>query len=62
LGPDARLSYAEGIPAARRENGTTYQVGTTIIEHWTYRRGPGRFTAEITVEGGKARKIELVRD
>ena len=48
-------------PIIARRNGSTYQVGTRRIEHWTYDRGALRFRALVTVEAGSAREIELVR-
>jgi hypothetical protein len=47
---------------ARRANGGTYQVGTATREIWVYTRSPGQFPARLTIEGGVAKKIELVTE
>lgn len=46
---------------ARRENGTTFQVGVAAIELWTYDLGPRAFPARVRIEEGVAEKIELLR-
>lgn len=45
---------------ARRANGTTYVVGATQTERWTYDRGPGQFPALLTFESGKLERVELL--
>ncbi len=37
---------------ARRENGTTYEVGTTSKDVWRYKRSSGQFPAVLTFEKG----------
>jgi hypothetical protein len=58
--PDARRVVEEPV-MARNRNGSSYQVGVTTVEYWTYDRGPGRFPYELTIEGGTAKKIEMLR-
>lgn len=57
-------AFAENIEEpvrARRPNGTTYVVGTTSKDIWTYKRAPGQFLAVLTFEGSTLRSIEYLR-
>lgn len=45
---------------ARRPNGSTYQVGVSVMEYWTYDRGPTHFPVLVTIEEGTAKGIELL--
>jgi hypothetical protein len=45
---------------ARRPDGTTYPVGTSVKEYWLYDRGARNFPARLTVVEGVAEKIELL--
>jgi hypothetical protein len=56
--PDSRQTYTEPV-YARRDNGTTYQVGTTSKDVWRYRRSSGSFPAVLTFEGGVLKKLEF---
>ncbi|HSG64642.1 MAG TPA: DUF2845 domain-containing protein [Gammaproteobacteria bacterium] len=46
---------------ARNANGSTRQIGVTMVEIWTYNRGSGRFPARIRVADGVATEVELIR-
>ncbi len=56
--PTSRSEISEPI-LARRENGTTYQVGTTSEQVWFYKRGQGQFPAVLTFDGGVLKKLEF---
>lgn len=56
--PDSVESIREPIMATR-PNGSTYRVGTTSIERWTYDRGPRRLVAVVTMEDGVVQSIEF---
>lgn len=47
---------------ARNAGGGTRQVGETTVEVWRYRRGNVSFPAELTIEEGKVKKVELITD
>lgn len=46
---------------ARRPNGTTYIVGTSSKEIWTYKRAPGQFPAVLTFDAGELKSIEFIK-
>ena len=46
---------------ARRPNGTTYVVGTSSKEIWTYKRAAGQFPAVLTFDGSKLKSIEFIK-
>jgi uncharacterized protein DUF2845 len=56
--PDSKQTYTEPV-LARRENGTTYEVGTTTRDVWRYKRGSGSFPAVLTFEKGMLKKLEF---
>jgi len=50
----------EEVPQmARRANGTTYQIGTIIVEHWIYNRSSSRFPAHLKFEEGKLVSLQF---
>jgi hypothetical protein len=59
-GKPQRVERVEEPAFARRANGSTYRVGTSVYELWTYERAQGQFPARIKIEDGKAKKIALV--
>ena len=57
--PSARS--AEDVPVrARTQSGNVIVTGTTRLERWTYKRGPGQFDALLSVDDGKLVEIELL--
>lgn len=56
--PDSKQTYTEPV-YARRENGTTYEVGTTSRDVWRYRRSAGSFPAVLTFEEGVLKRLEF---
>jgi hypothetical protein len=56
--PDSKQTYTEPV-YARRENGTSYEVGTTSKDVWRYKRGSGSFPAVLTFEKGLLKKLEF---
>jgi len=42
-------------------SGQRIQIGIRHTEYWTYRRGTGRFPAQLMVRDGIAEEIELIR-
>lgn len=56
--PDSKQTYTEPV-LARRENGTSYEVGTTSRDVWRYKRGNGSFPAVLTFEKGMLKKLEF---
>jgi hypothetical protein len=56
--PSSKETFTEPV-YARRQNGTTYEVGTTSKEVWRYKRGPGKFPAVLTFEKGVLKKLEF---
>lgn len=56
--PDTVESIREPIMATR-PNGSTYPVGRTSIELWTYDRGPRRLDAVVTIEERIVQSIEF---
>lgn len=56
--PDSKQTYTEPV-YARREDGTTYEVGTTSRDVWRYKRAPGSFPAVLTFEQGLLKKLEF---
>jgi hypothetical protein len=58
--PDVRDVFAEPV-RARSLNDTTYVIGSTAVETWVYRRGPGQFQARLTFDQGRLRRIEFLR-
>jgi hypothetical protein len=58
--PASKQTYTEPV-LARRENGTTYEVGTTSKDIWRYKRSSGSFPAVLTFEKGVLTKLEFER-
>jgi uncharacterized protein DUF2845 len=56
--PESKQTYTEPV-LARRENGTSYEVGTTSKDVWRYKRGNGSFPAVLTFEKGLLKKLEF---
>lgn len=56
--PDSKQTYTEPV-YARRENGSSYGVGTTSTDVWRYKRSSGSFPAVLTFEGGVLKKLEF---
>ena len=56
--PDSKQTYTEPV-YARRDNGSTYEVGTTSRDVWRYKRSSGSFPAVLTFEGGVLKKLEF---
>ena len=58
--PDSKQTYTEPV-LARRDNGTSYEVGTTSRDVWRYKRDPGALPAVLTFEKGLLKKLEFER-
>jgi hypothetical protein len=58
--PDS-LKIVEEPVWATWPNGGVYQVGTVQKQYWVYDRGPQRFPAYLSVEGGIVQEIKLAR-
>ena len=56
--PESMQTYTEPV-YARRENGTSYEVGTTSKDVWRYKRSNGSFPAVLTFEKGVLKKLEF---
>lgn len=56
--PESKMTYTEPV-YARRENGTSYEVGTTSKDVWRYKRSNGSFPAVLTFEKGVLKKLEF---
>jgi hypothetical protein len=56
--PQSKQTYTEPV-YARRENGSSYEVGTTSKDVWRYQRGSGAFPAVLTFEKGVLKKLEF---
>ncbi|HEV7716602.1 MAG TPA: DUF2845 domain-containing protein [Steroidobacteraceae bacterium] len=56
--PSSKQTYSEPV-YARRQNGSTYEVGTTTRDVWRYKRGSGQFPALLTFEKGVLKKLEF---
>jgi hypothetical protein len=56
--PESKQTYTEPV-LAQRENGTSYQVGTTSRDVWRYHRSNGSFPAVLTFEKGVLKKLEF---
>ena len=41
-------------------SGNSIVTGTTRLERWTYKRGPGQFDALLSFDDGKLVEIELL--
>jgi Protein of unknown function (DUF2845) len=57
-------SFVENVEEpvrVRRPNGTTYVVGTTNKEIWTYKRAPGKFPAVLTFDGSTLKSIDFIK-
>jgi hypothetical protein len=57
-------TYVENIEEpirARRPNGTTYVVGTSSKDIWTYKRAPGQFPAVLIFDGSTLKSIEFIK-
>ncbi len=50
----------EERPIIARGPHGTFQNGTYRVERWLYRRGGGRFPAQLTFESGKLIRIQLL--
>ena len=59
--PDSTETRIEPI-RARNASGGTREVGQTSVEIWQYNRGGGKFPAQLTIEDGKVKKIELIKN
>ena len=56
--PDSKQTYTEPV-MARRQDGTSYEVGTTSRDVWRYKRSNGSFPAVLTFEKGVLKKLEF---
>jgi hypothetical protein len=56
--PDSKQTYTEPV-LARRQDGSSYEVGTTSHDVWRYKRSNGSFPAVLTFEGGVLKKLEF---
>jgi hypothetical protein len=59
---EPKAATVETVPVyVKNRNGAVQQTGTTVVEYWTYDRGPTQFPARLRFEGGKLTSLELVR-
>ena len=56
--PESKQTYTEPV-LARRQDGTSYEVGTTSRDVWRYHRSSGSFPAVLTFEKGVLKKLEF---
>lgn len=56
--PLSKQTYTEPV-YAHRQNGTSYEIGTTSKDVWRYKRGSGQFPAVLTFEKGVLTKLEF---
>jgi hypothetical protein len=60
---EPRSRVVEEIPIrARLPTGAVVQTGTTQAERWVYARGQGQFDAQLTFEGGKLVRIDVITE
>ncbi|HEY6643167.1 DUF2845 domain-containing protein [Povalibacter sp.] len=57
--PTAKETREEEV-RARNLNGALVEVGTSVIETWTYDRGSRAAPIQITIVDGKVRSIERI--
>ena len=56
--PSSKQTFTEPV-YAHRENGTSYEIGTTSKDVWRYKRASGQFPALLTFEKGVLKKLEF---
>jgi hypothetical protein len=56
--PGSKQTFTEPV-YAHRENGTSYEIGTTTKDVWRYTRSSRQFPAVLTFEKGVLRKLEF---
>ena len=57
--PDDKEVVEEPI-RARNAGGGSRVIGITLVEHWTYSRGRGRFPALLRIEEGELKRVEFL--
>ena len=56
--PTSRSSRTEDVKVRNRNNGLMLKVGETLIETWTYDRGPRAAPMVVTIVDGRIKSIE----
>lgn len=59
--PTERSSRTEDVKVRNRDNGLMLKVGETLIETWTYDRGPQSAPMVVTIVDGRIKSIERQR-
>jgi hypothetical protein len=59
--PTERSSRTEDVKVRNRDNGLMLKVGETLIETWTYDRGPQAAPMVVTIVDGRIKSIERQR-
>ena len=56
--PTSRSSRTEDVKVRNRNNGLMLKVGETLIETWTYDRGPRAAPMVVTIVDGRIKSID----
>ena len=56
--PTERSSRTEDVKVRNRDNGLMLKVGETLIETWTYDRGPQAASMVATIVDGRIKSID----
>jgi hypothetical protein len=56
--PTSRSSRTEDVKVRNRDNGLMLKVGETLIETWTYDRGPQAAPMVVTIVDGRIKSID----
>ena len=56
--PTSRSSRTEDVKVRNRDNGLLLKVGETLIETWTYDRGPQAAPMVVTIVDGRIKSID----
>lgn len=56
--PTSHSSRTEDVKVRNRDNGLMLKVGETLIETWTYDRGPQSAPMVVTIVDGRIKSIE----
>ena len=59
--PTERSSRTEDVKVRNRDNGLMLKVGETLIETWTYDRGPQAAPMVVTIVDGRIKSIDRQR-
>jgi len=59
--PTSRSSRTEDVKVRNRNNGLMLKVGETLIETWTYDRGPQSAPMVVTIVDGRIKSLERQR-